>query len=570
MQVQSISNFFYLITPIETSSSGTVRRTIDRFIMEMNKIPTSSASSKPLIDTEVPNDTVENSEANLPLRQALRQYSKITCWVLGLSTLVILWGYDLAVVGAVSSLEPFQHDFGVFDKIEDGEEKWIIPAIWLSMWQALPSVGQLVGALVAGPLADKRGRKSCMLWGAIIVTISILIVFLANRVPGIEGMRGVFLAGKIIQGFATALLKITTLTWISESVPVCLRGPSMAVVPAANLLGQFIGALVVFGVNGVEDDKGYLITLGLQWFFCLAPFVMCLILPESPSYLVRKARIDEARSSITRLFAPKNDCDKILAQLQATDEEERSQARNDTAITYAECFRGTNLRRTGIVIFANLLPPLFGLPLLTAASYFLQQVGMKSTWSLLFLIIGIIVGFAGNVGSTWTLSHLPRRPLTIISLLISALLWGVMGVSGTIPSAESSGVSAWLTAALMMAIIFVCGLGCWSSSYSIMSEVSSLRLRATSQAIGGVVAYIASIFTNMVLPFLYNPDQADLKAKTGFVFAATCLVAAAATWGVVPEMKGRSAVEIDRLFEEGVKAWRSGGWVDGKGRTGAV
>lgn len=508
-------------------------------------------------------NTEDSSTHNLPLREGFRQYPKITYWVLGLSTVIILWGYDGSVVGAVSSLEPFQRDFGIFDKMEDGKEKWIIPVIWVSLWTACPGIGQLIGALVAAPLADTRGRKACLLWGAITVTASILIVFVANRIPDINGMRGVFLVGKIIQGFASALLKITTQTWISETVPVCLRGPLMAVLPAANLAGQLIGALSVFGVNGVTTSFGYLLVLALQWVFCIAPFILAVVLPESPIYLVRKKRFEEARTSVHRLFAPKNDCDKIMTQLESSEQEEAAHARNDGSITYAECFRGVNLRRTCIVIFANFLPPLFGLPLLTTASYFLQQVGMSSMFSLVFLIIGIIIGFLGNVGSTWTLTHMPRRLVTVSSLLAAGALWGGMGISGVFPQAEKSGIAQWLTAAFMMLIIFVCGLGCWSASYSIMSEVSSLRLRATSQAIGGVSAYLAATFTNFVLPYLYNPDAADLKAKTGFVFMATSVVAAAATWAIVPEMKGRSALEIDRMFESKVSAWKSPTWRDG-------
>ncbi|PVH97325.1 MFS general substrate transporter [Periconia macrospinosa] len=536
----------------------------------MNSL-TETTTDEPL--TLKPEELNENirSDANLNLRDGLQQYKKVAHWTIALSSVVCLWGYDLAVVGAVASLDPFQRDFGVFDKIENGKEKWIIPGIWLSLWLAMPSVGQLVGGIVAGPLADRRGRKACMLWGAILITVAVLIIFLANRVPGLDGKRGVFLAGKMLQGIATALLKITTQTWISETAPVCLRGALMTVVPAANLVGQLIGALAVFGVNGIETDFGYLLVLGLQWVFCIAPFLLAFILPESPAYLVRQDRLGEARQSIDRLFAPKNDSEKVLADVVAAEQEERSKHMNAGAITYAECFRGTNLPRTGVVIFANFLPPLFGLPLLTSASYFLQQLGMTSRFSLIFLIIGIIVGFAGNLGSTWTLSHLSRRWLTIYSLLGTAALWAAMGVTGVIPSAAApEGISKWLAAAFMMLIIFVCGLGCWSSSYTIMSEVSSLRLRAASQSIGGISAYLAAIFTNFVLPFLYNPDQADLKATTGFVFTGTSVIAAVATWAVVPEMRGRSVMEIDHMFESGVKAWRSAAWVDEKGGAGAT
>lgn len=502
------------------------------------------------------NQNEEDPHAGLPLKAAIKQYSKFSLYLVGLGTVIILWGYDLVVVGSITALDPFQRDFGVFDKIEDGEEKWIIPAIWLSLWQAFPSIGQLVGAITAGPMQDKWGRRPCLLTGSVITIFSVLIEVLAYKAPEKDTKRGIFLMGKIIQGYALALIKMTTLTFVSETAPTCLRGASMALFPAFNLLGQFLGAVIVFALNGLTDEKGYLIAFSIQWVFSICPFAMAMLLPESPAHLVRKKQMEEARKSLTSMFAPKNDADAMLKKIQISIEEEERVAEH---VTYAECFKGTNRRRSLIIIFANLLPPLFGLPLLTSASYFLQQVGMKSSYSLILLIVGIVIGFIANMGSTWTLTHLNRRRLTINTLLIAALIWGGMGIAGAV---KNDSTVAWITGGFMMLIIFVCGLGAWPTSYAIMSETSALRLRAKSQAIGGIAAYIASIFTNFVLPFLYNPDAADLKAMTGFVFTGACIVAAVTTWFVVPEMKGRSPIEIDHLFEEKVSARKSTGWVD--------
>lgn len=500
--------------------------------------------------------TNDDPHADLRLKPAIRQYSKLVCYILGLSTVIILWGYDLVVVGSVTALDPFQRDFGVFDKIEDGKEKWIIPAIWLSLWQAFPGIGQLVGAISAGPLQDRLGRKPCLLIGSFITVFSVLIEFLANRAHSVDGKRGVFLAGKIVQGYALALIKMQTLTWVSEIVPTCLRGASMALFPTFNVLGQFLGSVVVFGVNSLENETGYLIAFGVQWIFSICPFIMAFLLPESPAYLVRKKKMDAAHHSLTRLFAPKNDPDALLEKLRISIEEEERIAAH---VTYAQCFKGTNRRRSLIIIFANLLPPLFGLPFLTSASYFLQQVGMSSKYSLLLLIVGIVIGFFANLASTWTLSHIRRRRLAIVTLLLAAAVWGGMGIAGCF---QNDSITPWVAGGFMMVVIFVCGMGVWPVSYAVMSEASALRLRAKSQAIGGISAYVAAIFTNFVLPYLYNPDAADLKAKTGFVFMATCVVGAGLTWLVVPEMKGRSPIEIDHLFEEKVGARQSTGWRD--------
>jgi SP family general alpha glucoside:H+ symporter-like MFS transporter len=340
----------------------------------------------------------------------------------------------------------------------------------------------------------------------------------------------------------------------------------MALLPAFDLLGKLAGALVIFGVESIDAPRSYLIAIGSQWIFSIAPLILCFFLPESPAYYIRRKNIDAARKSIVRLYSPKNDPDIVLETLRLSIEHEEAVG---SVATYADCFRGTNRRRTGIIIFANFLPPMFGLPLLTSVSYFLQQVGMKSSTSVLLLIAGIICGLFANVASTWTLSHVKRRRLTITSLGGASILWCAMGISGV---KQNDDITPWLTAVFGILTIVTCGVGVWPGSYAIMSEASALRLRAKSQAIGGITAYITGIFTQFVLPYLYNPDAADLKATTGFVFAATSLVAGIITWAVVPEMKGRSVMEIDHLFEEGVNARKSGKWTMNReeGETGSA
>ena len=73
---------------------------------------------------------------------------------------------------------------------------------------------------------------------------------------------------------------------------------------------------------------------------------------------------------------------------------------------------------------------------------------------------------------------------------------------------------------------------------------------------------LTGILANFVLPFFYNPDALDWGAKTGFVFAGLSLAGAILTYLFVPELKGRSALEIDHFFEKGVKAIGSTKWRD--------
>jgi hypothetical protein len=71
---------------------------------------------------------------------------------------------------------------------------------------------------------------------------------------------------------------------------------------------------------------------------------------------------------------------------------------------------------------------------------------------------------------------------------------------------------------------------------------------------------LSNVVFNLVLPYIYNPDAGDLKGKTGFVYGGLCLFAFFVTWLTVPEMKGRTALEIDTMFESNLPCRQFKNW----------
>lgn len=112
----------------------------------------------------------------------------------------------------------------------------------------------------------------------------------------------------------------------------------------------------------------------------------------------------------------------------------------------------------------------------------------------------------------------------------------------------------------MMLIIIVCGVGVWPASFAIAAETSSLQLRAKSQGIGWFVSAFATTIAGLALPYVFNPDEGNLRGKTGFTYTASCLVGAAISWYLIPEMKGRNVADIDRMFEENLSARQFKKW----------
>jgi hypothetical protein len=112
----------------------------------------------------------------------------------------------------------------------------------------------------------------------------------------------------------------------------------------------------------------------------------------------------------------------------------------------------------------------------------------------------------------------------------------------------------------MMITIVVCGIGVWPASFAISAEASSLQLRAKTQGIGWCVSALTSTVSGLCLPYVFNPDQGNLRGRTGYTYAASCAVGVVVSYFVIPEMKGRSVNEIDRMFEEKLSARKFKSW----------
>jgi hypothetical protein len=119
--------------------------------------------------------TVTNVPSGIPkemrLIEAVKLYPKITRYTFFIMSAIVLYGFDLVIVGAITAVPGFQKDFGQLH-----DDKHIIPASWLSLWQALGPFGALVGAILAGWMQDRVGRKLCLSGASVLSAVSVAVV----------------------------------------------------------------------------------------------------------------------------------------------------------------------------------------------------------------------------------------------------------------------------------------------------------------------------------------------------------------------------------------------------------
>lgn len=416
--------------------------------------------------------------------------------------------------------------------------------MWLALWAGSFPLGSMTGATFGGWLQDRTGRKSTQGLGCLMSIGAITICYLSDRTANPQAS---YFGGKMTQGMAVGILGVSTQTYLSEVVPARLRGPIMALFPAFQLVGQLLAAVVALTRTGIEGPSSYRVAIASEYPLSLIPLTLAIVLPESPAWLIRKNKMAAAQASFRKIHGATvaaNHQDLFDDMSKAITEE--MWVNHERKPTYIECFRGHNFKRTMIVVFSNFVSELMGFPILGNVSYFIQLLGVSELASFVLAIVGIILGLGGNVASFWTLLKFGRRFLIISTLSIVGIFWGTIGIAGCF---EGPAVG-WYTAAAMMVVIVLCGLGCWPASFVVAAETSSLTLRSKTSGVGYLLGGIVQGGFAVATPYLYNPDAGDLGGKTGFVFLGTAFLGVAFTYFFIPELKGKTAVEIDRVFEK--------------------
>ncbi|KAJ4298110.1 hypothetical protein N0V90_006009 [Kalmusia sp. IMI 367209] len=447
-------------------------------------------------------------------------------------------------------------DFGMFL-----DNEWILPSSWLALWNVSSPLGAMLGALFGGWFQDRVGRRVSLALCSFVSALAVAVMYVSYLPAERDTRRGLFLVGRFVQGCSIGAVMAAAQTYLSEILPTVLRGSGMAFFPVFTLLGQLMGALVIYG--SLKRERGYVVVFGSQWPFSFVPILVAYLIPESPAWFVRRKMWNRALEAQARLDPPGADT-KAIVDKMAVDirHEEETQGRS----TFAECFSRANVRRTFIVLWVNSLQAVFGLPLLAKASYFMQIVGMDAKRSVVFLILGIVLGLLANVVAVWVLARCGRRKLILFTLGITAGLWASVGIAncfkgmGTVWNVADK-MHRWTGASMMLTII-VCGVGVWPASFAVSAETSSLQLRAKTQGMGWAVSSFSVAASGIALPYIFNPDAGNLRGKVGFTYVGTCILGVLISWWLVPEMKGRTVGEIDRMFDLGLKTREFRTWRD--------
>lgn len=429
----------------------------------------------------------------------------------------------------VSALAGFL--FGFDTVVISGAEK-TIQALWglspalhgLAMGAAL--WGTVLGSLVGSWPTDHFGRKKTLLCIGWLFLLGSVGSALANGV-------GLFMVARFIGGIAIGISTVAAPLYIAEIAPPERRG---------RLAGMFqfnivFGILVAFLSNYLLarlGENSWRWMLGVMAVPSVIYTLACLIIPESPRWLIGRKGDRAAGLRVIRLIYPA--ASEAEIQSKADDIATVSHAAASTGRFWSAPLATPILLAFFIAVFNQLsginavlyfAPRIFELTGLAAKAALLQSVGIGIT-NLVFTFIGL-----------WLIDRVGRRTL---------LYFGSFGYIASL------GLCAWafftrtyaIVPACIFAFIAAHALGQGAVIWVFISEIFPNRHRAQGQSLGSFTHWI---FAALITTFF--PTMVTAYAP-GYVFLFFCgMMVLQLIWvkTMVPETKGRTLEDIERHLD---------------------
>jgi MFS family permease len=187
---------------------------------------------------------------------------------------------------------------------------------------------------------------------------------------------------------------------------------------------------------------------------------------------------------------------------------------------------------------------------------FFQQVGLKN--SFVISIITTVVNVCSTPISFWTIEKLGRRSLLIYGAIGMLVCEFIIAIVGTADSGSQAANICLITFTCFYIFFFASTWG--PAAWVVIGEIFPLPIRAKGVALSTASNWLWNFVIGEITPYMVDSDEGNLKSKVFFIWGATCTLCVFFAYFFVPETKGLSLEQVDRMLEETTPR-TSAGWV---------
>jgi len=461
----------------------------------------------------------------------------------------------LAAAGAVGGFL-FGFDSSVINGAVDAiQSEFDLSAVVTGFAVASALLGCAVGAELAGRLADRFGRIPVMVIGSILFLISSLGSGLAFGVIDL-------IVWRVIGGIGIGIASVVAPAYIAEISPRLLRGRLASLQQLAIVFGIFAALLsdaLFAAAAGGAAEPFWLDLDAWRWMFmaCVVPAVvygaLALTLPESPRFLVKAGKEDQAREVLARIQPGEED--RAVRDIHDSMKQEEYGKRKGA-------LRGPVLGLQGIVwigILLSVFQQFVGINVIFYYSTTLwQAVGFDESDSFTISVITSVTNILVTFIAIALVDRVGRRPLLLVGSAGMALALATMAFAFANSQEVDGAVTlpgAWGPIALIAANLFVVFFGfSWGPLvWVLLGEIFPNRFRARALGLAAAAQWVANFLITVTFPAL-----ADFSLFFTYgMYASFAVLSFLFVFWKVPETNGMSLEESEMVFARKGSAKRS-------------
>ncbi|KAK0703209.1 general substrate transporter [Lasiosphaeria miniovina] len=477
----------------------------------------------------------------------------------------IFFGYDSGYINGVNGHK-------LFIEAVEGISATALSASHLSLITSILSAGTFFGALVAGDIADWIGRKWTVIMGCAIYMFGVAI----QMITGAGNPFATIVVGRLIAGVGVGFESAVVILYMAEICPRKVRGALVAGYQFCITIGIMTASCIVYGTKDRPDTGAYRIPIAIQFIWAFILGIGLMFLPDSPRYFVKKGDLTGATDSLSRLRSQPKDSGYIqfeLAEIVANEEHERQLIPDTTWFgTWANCFKGSvfkansNLRKTILGTSLQMMQQWTGVNFIFYYSTpFLQSTGAISNTFLVSLVFTLVNVFSTPI-SFWTVERFGRRTILLwgaAGMLVCQFIVAIAGVTVGFnhthvdPSDSTKtladNISAVYAQVAFIAVFIFFFASTWGpGAWILIGEIFPMPIRSRGVALSTASNWLWNTIIAVITPYMVGEYRGNLKSSVFFIWGSLCTVAFVYTYLFVPETKGLSLEQVDKMMRETV------------------
>lgn len=405
-------------------------------------------------------------------------------------------------------------------------------------------IGCFVGAIIAGPLSIKIGRKYSLIISAVLFTISAWGSGLPEMLPESVSLLVFF---RLIGGLGIGVASMNAPMYIAEIAPAKKRGNLVTYYQLAVVIGFFVVFLATYFIGSSLTEAENL-QFGWRRMFwselipSLSFLILLFIVPKSPRWLALKGRNEDSLSVLVKIHGEAN------AKLE--NEEIQESLRSNKESSNINYFKKGVLIIIVIGSVLSILQQFTGINavLYYGADIFEKALGFGKEDILLQQVLLAFINLVFTFIAMATVDKFGRKPLIYIGSLGMILGFLLLGIS---LQQKSIGFVSLLGVLIFIAS-FAMSMG--PVVWVLLSEMFPNKIRSVAMSVAVAAQWAANYFVTQTFPMVTESEMNKNDFWNGslpyFIFVGFIIFIMIFTYKFIPETKGKSLEELEGIWEK--------------------